>query len=598
MSVVGLTFGSGANAIRPSAASAASVATSASIRERRVRALVPGEARRRARPRGRSARRAPRSRRRPRSSSARAAGRRPAPASARRRRARPRRGRARSRSRSTSRRRAPRRRARRRSARPSASRTTRSASAAANSASCVATSTATPRAGELAQAARRASPLAARSMPRVGSSSSSAAGGVVAAEDDRQREPLALAAGEVARVAVAEAGRARRARAPAAAPRRRRARAGGSRRVLQQQRDAPGRLDACRASAPAGRRGGAAASTCRRRCGPSARRARPARAPGRRRAGSRGRRRAPARRRARRRAGSGRLAAARQPRRRARGARRRRRGASAACAGSGSRPCARSVARASLTPLGGGRSPARANSRAAGVSSAGLVLGGPLEHRARRRVAGDRAVAQRDHAVGVRQAALEPVLGEHDRRAPLLVEPAQQPDQLVAGDRVELRGRLVEQHERRAPGERGAERDALQLAAGELVRRAVEQVGDAERERRLLDPARDGRGGQPAVLERKASSARTVPITICVSGSWSSVPQTAARSPGPCSRVSRPPTTARPANSPPWKCGTSPQAARSSVDLPDAESPASDDELARLDAQRDVVAAPAPAASG
>ena len=34
MSVVGLTFGSGANAIRPSAASAASVATSASTRAR------------------------------------------------------------------------------------------------------------------------------------------------------------------------------------------------------------------------------------------------------------------------------------------------------------------------------------------------------------------------------------------------------------------------------------------------------------------------------------------------------------------------------------------------------------------------------------
>ena len=40
-------------------------------------------------------------------------------------------------------------------------------------------------------------------------------------------------------------------------------------------------------------------------------------------------------------------------------------------AASASSPCARSVARASLTPLGGGRRPARANSRAPGVASAG-----------------------------------------------------------------------------------------------------------------------------------------------------------------------------------------------------------------------------------
>jgi hypothetical protein len=38
--------------------------------------------------------------------------------------------------------------------------------------------------------------------------------------------------------------------------------------------------------------------------------------------------------------------------------------------------------------------------------------------------------------------------------------------------------------------------------------------------------------------------------------------------------VSSPPTTTRPANVPPWKCGTSPEAARSSVDLPLADRPA------------------------
>ena len=95
------------------------------------------------------------------------------------------------------------------------------------------------------------------------------------------------------------------------------------------------------------------------------------------------------------------------------------------------------------------------------------------------------------------------MLGEHDRGAPLLVDAPQHAEQLVAGDGVELGGRLVEQQQPRPGGERRAERHALELAAGQLVRRAVEQPGDAERERRLLDPARDGRRAPAAVLERE-----------------------------------------------------------------------------------------------
>ncbi len=131
------------------------------------------------------------------------------------------------------------------------------------------------------------------------------------------------------------------------------------------------------------------------------------------------------------------------------------------------------------------------------------ALGRPAERLARGGVAGDRPVLDDDHAVGVRQAALEAMLGEDDRRPPLLVEPAQQPDELVAGDGIELRRRLVEQHQRRAPGERRAERDALQLPARQLVRRAVEQVGDPQRQRGLLDAAGDRGGGKALVLERE-----------------------------------------------------------------------------------------------
>ena len=110
---------------------------------------------------------------------------------------------------------------------------------------------------------------------------------------------------------------------------------------------------------------------------------------------------------------------------------------------------------------------------------------------------------ERDHAVGGGEAALEAVLGEHDRGAPLLVDPPQDAEQLVAGDRIELRRRLVEQQQPRASRQRRAERHALQLAARQLVRRAVEQPGDAERERGLLDATGDRRRPPAAILERE-----------------------------------------------------------------------------------------------
>ena len=130
-------------------------------------------------------------------------------------------------------------------------------------------------------------------------------------------------------------------------------------------------------------------------------------------------------------------------------------------------------------------------------------VGRLLEEAARVGVDRDGAALERDHAVGGGEAALEAVLGEHDRGAPLLVDAPQDAEQLVARHGVELGGRLVEQQQPRAAGQRRAERDALELAAGQLVRRAVEQPRDAERERGLLDAARDRRRAPAAVLERE-----------------------------------------------------------------------------------------------
>ena len=123
---------------------------------------------------------------------------------------------------------------------------------------------------------------APRSMPRVGSSRQTATGGSPVASTSssasRWRSPpdtsrgwrsaSAPAPGDVVADAVVQevvAG------------------------VLQQQRHPPRPLDACRAWARSAPPAGAAASTCRRRCGPSARPSRRARARGRRRAGSPGR---------------------------------------------------------------------------------------------------------------------------------------------------------------------------------------------------------------------------------------------------------------------------------------------------------------------
>ena len=130
-------------------------------------------------------------------------------------------------------------------------------------------------------------------------------------------------------------------------------------------------------------------------------------------------------------------------------------------------------------------------------------LSRPGQELARVAVADHAAAIERDGAVGGGQAAFQAVLGDHDRGAPLLVEPPQEPDQLVARHRVELRGGLVEQQQLRPVGQRPRQRDPLQLATGERVGAAVEQLRDAERQRRLLHRPRDGRGRLAAVLERE-----------------------------------------------------------------------------------------------
>ena len=264
-----------------------------------------------------------------------------------------------------------------------------------------------------------------------------------------------------------------------------------------------------------------------------------------------------------------------------------RRGAAGAAAGRG---------RAARAPAAPGRRPlaqpgARLLDRRGALGQPGQReqprgRGGQHGHRTRRPRRGARAAARRRRSApstsattrsAAGQAALQAVLGDHHGRAPVLVQAPQQPDQLVAGHRVELRGRLVEQQQRRAVDHRGGDRHALELAAGEGVGAPLEQVADARATSAVSSTARaTAAAGSPRCSSGSSSSARTPPITTCVSGSWKTVPQHGGQlARAVLAHVEAADHASSPLASPPWKCGTSPQSARSSVDLPEPDTPAS-----------------------
>ena len=388
---------------------------------------------------------------------------------------------------------------------------------------------------------------------------------LAAVEHDLQREPLALAAGEVARMARRRARRARRLRAGrgelvADVLVRRGSRRGSAAAARRRPaRSTRPRVGSIRPSA------GAAASTCRPRCGPSARPSRPGAARGRRRAAP------PARR-----------DLVPEPGRAQRErVRRRRRPPRLAAAGTAPPRATRamprsSASRAALTDTGSGRSPARPKSVAAGVASAGScasvqsrkLAGRAVEDDAPRSIATTRSAAGRQRSS--RCSAISTAVPHSSlsrRSSQISSSPATGSSCEVGSSSSSSRGRA---------GERCGERDTLELAARERVEAAVEQALDPQRQRHLLDRARDGARRGAAVLERERElGADRVHDELRLRLLQDASRRPAAMSPGSCSRTSSPPTASSPQASPPWKCGTRPLAARSSVDLPDAERPAS-----------------------
>ena len=101
-----------------------------------------------------------------------------------------------------------------------------------------------------------------------------------------------------------------------------------------------------------------------------------------------------------------------------------------------------------------------------------------------------------DHdAVTERADDLEVVRDEEIAQAPLVLELAQQVDDLGLHRQVERRGRLVEQDEFRFERDGAGDRDALALAAREFVREARQDIVGQAGDRAAPDaPARAGRG--------------------------------------------------------------------------------------------------------
>ena len=151
---------------------------------------------------------------------------------------------------------------------------------------------------------------------------------------------------------------------------------------------------------------------------------------------------------------------------------------------------------------------------------------------------------------------------------------------------VEVRKRLVAQNEPGVADQRAGERDALLLAAGQLVRVAV---GRARRARlgRASPGAATGtrRGDVPAARSANA----TLSVRSCAATGRSPGRPSTGRA-APAARAATPSATvASPIVIRPEAIRSMPARHRSSVVLPDPNGPSSTEERARLDVERDVV---------
>ena len=103
----------------------------------------------------------------------------------------------------------------------------------------------------------------------------------------------------------------------------------------------------------------------------------------------------------------------------------------------------------------------------------------------------DAAVTEQNNSVG-QGHRLDLIVGDVDHRGgDLLVQPLDLAAHLVTQLGIQIRQWLVEQEELRLPHDGPANRHALALTSGELLRQPIEQRGDAQHRRGLADALAD-----------------------------------------------------------------------------------------------------------
>ena len=125
------------------------------------------------------------------------------------------------------------------------------------------------------------------------------------------------------------------------------------------------------------------------------------------------------------------------------------------------------------------------------------MLREPLQRLLARRVQHDAAAVHEEHAVTTGERPRRPLFrDEHGARQVL-----DQVEERLRRFGIELRRRLVEQQEPRVQRERGRERHALQLAPRQLRGQASPELLGADERERLVDPRPDLARGHARVLE-------------------------------------------------------------------------------------------------